>query len=403
MSYHVNDQPWHAPLPRFDSVGRDEFLAHAVGAPVLLVVVTDIERHAVLRLMQPLTSDLGNRRLKGYIGQQTYYCGTFGVYRAVLTTCEMGSIGRDAAILSVQQAITDLSPGCVIMVGIAFGKDPDKQHIGQALVASQVVSYEQQRAGADVVQRGPRADSDGILKNRFRNLDHWEFPLPDGRACKRDIGPILSGEKLIDDAAFKARLFAAFPDAIGGEMEGAGLYAAAARARVPWILVKSICDWANGTKSDHAQPLAAATAASLVHAVLSDPHALDGIAGTELAAPAAQPPPHSPGVMRASARAAELNQADEDLLVEALMACTAMRDPAQRDYVLGRLDHDIQARVGQHETQLLHVTNIVKTCAAYPGGLEQLRDALARAEGQSRMAQQVTELIERLVGGHSQV
>ena len=47
-------------------------------------------------------------------------------------------------------------------------------------------------------------------------------------------------------------------------MEGAGLYAAAREAKVDWILTKGICDWADGTKNDDAQPLAARNAAQFV-------------------------------------------------------------------------------------------------------------------------------------------
>jgi hypothetical protein len=50
-------------------------------------------------------------------------------------------------------------------------------------------------------------------------------------------------------------------------MEGAGLYAACEEAHVDWILVKAICDWADGQKelaADVAQPLAAQNAATFV-------------------------------------------------------------------------------------------------------------------------------------------
>jgi nucleoside phosphorylase len=60
-------------------------------------------------------------------------------------------------------------------------------------------------------------------------------------------------------------------------MEGAGLWAAATVAKVEWILVKAICDWGDGTKHKRDQPLAAAAAVSLVHHVLADNTALDGI------------------------------------------------------------------------------------------------------------------------------
>ncbi len=88
-------------------------------------------------------------------------------------------------------------------------------------------------------------------------------------ACAIHIGPILSGEKLVDNAEFKAKLFGQFPQAIGGEMEGAGLGAASGRGGTAWILVKSICDWGDGQKHKQHQPLAAAASASLVHHVLN--------------------------------------------------------------------------------------------------------------------------------------
>lgn len=38
------------------------------------------------------------------------------------------------------------------------------------------------------------------------------------------------------------------PEAPGGEMEGTGLYSAAQRKKVDWLLVKAVCDWADGKK-----------------------------------------------------------------------------------------------------------------------------------------------------------
>jgi nucleoside phosphorylase len=60
-------------------------------------------------------------------------------------------------------------------------------------------------------------------------------------------------------------------------MEGVGLAAAATRENLPWILVKAICDWADGKKHGKHQPLAAAAAVSLVHQVLSQPDVLHGL------------------------------------------------------------------------------------------------------------------------------
>ncbi|MFB3154300.1 MAG: NB-ARC domain-containing protein, partial [Candidatus Acidiferrales bacterium] len=57
------------------------------------------------------------------------------------------------------------------------------------------------------------------------------------------------------------------PEAIGGEMEGAGLYVSCHDENVDWILVKAICDWADGHKAEDKkarQQTAAHNAASFV-------------------------------------------------------------------------------------------------------------------------------------------
>jgi nucleoside phosphorylase len=189
----------------------------------------------------------------------------------------MGAIGDGSVILATEQAQRLWNPKAIIMVGIAFGKDPTKQKIGDVLVASQIISYEQQRVGEDIIYRGSIPPSNTILLNRFENVQNWQFARPDGSYCSLIVGSILSGEKLVDNPDFKATLFQQFPQAVGGEMEGAGLCAASGRVGTAWILVKSICDWGDGKKHKKHQQLAAATAANLVHYVLSQKTVFNGI------------------------------------------------------------------------------------------------------------------------------
>ena len=63
------------------------------------------------------------------------------------------------------------------------------------------------------------------------------------------FGLVLSGEKLIDDVEFVGEMLSHEPEAIGGEMEGAGLYVPCLAAKKDWTLVKAVCDWADGKKS----------------------------------------------------------------------------------------------------------------------------------------------------------
>jgi len=158
------------------------------------------------------------------------------------------------------------------MVGIAFGVDTKKQSIGQVLVSKQILDYEMQRVGTEketkeVVfrMRGNRTEASADLLSRFRaGAITWK---------EADVifGLILSGAKLVDNLNYRDALRAFEPEAIGGEMEGAGLYAAAQRHNKSWILVKGVCDFADGNKSRYKkkrQVLAAGNAASFVFHVL---------------------------------------------------------------------------------------------------------------------------------------
>jgi nucleoside phosphorylase len=82
---------------------------------------------------------------------------------------------------------------------------------------------------------------------------------------------VLSGQKLVDNLDYRDSLKSLFPEAIGGEMEGTGLYVSAQAAKVDWLVVKAICDWGhkkNRAKKDEWQKLAARNAARVVKAAL---------------------------------------------------------------------------------------------------------------------------------------
>ena len=57
-------------------------------------------------------------------------------------------------------------------------------------------------------------------------------------------------------------------------MEGVGVASCAEREKHEWILVKAICDWADGDKTDNHYGFAAASAVSFVQHVLSQPGAV---------------------------------------------------------------------------------------------------------------------------------
>lgn len=239
---------------------------------VVLVVAVRLELQAVLAILKPLYGYSAILRIDDDADKKIYYLGRIGLANVVVTMCRMGSSSRGGSLITTYKSIASWSPRFVIMVGIAFGRDNQKQRLGDVIVSSIVHCYELQRRNADVViYRGPSPESGEFLRELFENESDWSFQIDAEHKSRLLVGALLSGEKLVDDTEFKRSLFEAYPDAIGGEMEASGVYAAATTKGVEWIVVKGICDWADGFKNDDSQPIAARAAVSLVNSVLSKP------------------------------------------------------------------------------------------------------------------------------------
>jgi nucleoside phosphorylase len=225
---------------------------------ILIITVTKTEAQAVLETFSNATDKNWTRQV---IGNKTYYnLGIHGNSTIYMVQSEMGTATPGGSLLTVRQAIQDLKPQAIIMCGIAFGLNPNKQQLGDILVARQIQYYEPQKVDAKkgLLQRGDRATASERALDRFRSADI------DWKGAPTHFGLVLSGEKLVNDLSFRDLLVRSEPEAIGGEMEGAGLYAAARNAKCDWILVKAICDWADGNKNSDAQTIAAHNAAQFV-------------------------------------------------------------------------------------------------------------------------------------------
>ena len=225
--------------------GAENIIQDTIKADILLVTVTSIEAQAVLNMFVEETGQVFQRH---FIGDKTYFdLGVLKGARIVMVQSEMGASGPGGALLVVDEGIRMLSPSAVIMVGIAFGLN-ETLSIGDILVSQQLLGYELQKVATgsegkvEIIPRGDRARASTKLLDRFLGgLLDWHGP-------KVEYGLILSGDKLIDHQDFRNQLRKLAPEAIGGEMEGIGLYSAAQRRKVDWIIIKAICDWADGNK-----------------------------------------------------------------------------------------------------------------------------------------------------------
>ena len=211
--------------------------------------------------MEVFRDHCGHSHERHFIGKKTYYdLGIVNDAHIFLVQSEMGISGTGGSLLTAYEGIQTLAPSCIIMVGIAFGVDAHKQRIGDILVSQQLHGYELQRYGTardgtpTITSRGDRVTASVKLLDRFKSGSFdWPTQSHQSRRGRRgwhvQFGTILSGEKLVDSVDFRDQLRVLEPEAIGGAMEGVGLYVAAQSTKVDWILVKAICDWADGNKS----------------------------------------------------------------------------------------------------------------------------------------------------------
>jgi nucleoside phosphorylase len=238
---------------------------------LLLITATKVEKETLHSYLKPLGGR--SKLIKIQEGKQTYFLGVFGNYNIVHVSCDhMGATSPQASITTTIDAVTFCKPTVVVMVGIAFGAG-GKQKIGDILVSESVVPYEIQRLGEKTpLNRGTPAPACTTLLNRFKNATDWHYTIG---TRKPNIIPglLLSGEKLIDNPEYKAKLLEAYPLAKGGEMEGYGVSTACNNKSIPhWVIVKGICDFADGKKArgkERKQKTAAEASINLCHHIFS--------------------------------------------------------------------------------------------------------------------------------------
>lgn len=232
----------------------------------LIVVVADIERDAVLRQVRDVTVPPFDRR---YLTHHTVYpLGRISRTEVVLVQVAAGTVTPHSAGASTGALIRDVRPDYIIACGICYGlRDANSggtQRLGDVVVADQLrlIAHRKVTTGADGVdveiRRGGEVHPSVVLLDRLRSAA-VDRPV----SAEVHVGPVLSESVLVNSRAYRRKLQLADPEAVAGEMEGSGIYAAAERDKVDWGLVKGISDWGYD-KHDGQQRQAADNAASLL-------------------------------------------------------------------------------------------------------------------------------------------
>lgn len=229
-----------------------------MNARIDFAIVTPLEeeRRAMLARLP------GAQRLSGERGDPRVYCsarvpvfrgGKEGCYTVIVT--DLLAMGRVEAAIAVKDLIRRWSPRYIILTGIAGGFSRAGVHVGDVLVADQIVDFEQQELrddGAHFRWSVHRVDPCLLAAAKQLGPDHWQSGLrrPEPGESRRHIGPICTGDKVVADGSLD-RLAEAWPKLIGVEMEAGGAASAAYQA-VPapgFLMVRGVSDLADAGKT----------------------------------------------------------------------------------------------------------------------------------------------------------
>lgn len=237
-------------------------------ADIVIVTALDIERNAVLSYLPNAEKHVTKNRI--IYKAKLHDSNNDSIDVVVLSLPHMGNIN---AAIAVTQAIYVWNPRYVIMSGIAGGIKEDERNLGDVLVADFLLYYEYGKLKDDYFSnRFLTQQSSDILIQFAHNYDseNWidelkvKPPFGTKRRPKVHFGVVATGEKVIAKKEKVDELVNVWPRLIGIEMEGYGSAVAAFQSenRPGFLMIKSICDWADSTKNDRWQEYAANTSAS---------------------------------------------------------------------------------------------------------------------------------------------
>lgn len=230
---------------------------------VLLLTVTDTEFLAAYKILpSPEVADAGE------LGP--IYFGKIGRNSVALLKMAASSINVAGPLTTSLGAIEQFSPSVIFSIGVCFGMNCKNVKLGDILVAAKMGFYAPVRINrtGEQVSRGPLIECNARLWRLFENGKvGWSGPCEE-RQSKIHVGLVISGPEIIENPERKEQLQSLYPEALGGEQQGEGLYSICEPRKLPWLVCKGVADWADGNNNENWQPFAATAAASYVEHVM---------------------------------------------------------------------------------------------------------------------------------------
>ena len=239
---------------------------------ILLVTANETEYFAALTFLSPLVGFdtlLKYHHVNSRINKDAVYIfGKFGNFYAAVHRMTKQGPAAAQDVVTVAADCFGSKLNAIFAVGVACGVE-GKSNMLDVLVSKTISVYTAARistssdGGYEIENRGStNMPVSSFLQTYFDQPPKW--PGKDSIASRllkkptQRSGNILSGNYLIDHVKFKQQLLKSFAyDAIGIEMEGAGLIQDYPDTKYKIMVIKAVCDFGDGKKDKKYQPTAA--------------------------------------------------------------------------------------------------------------------------------------------------
>ncbi len=238
-------------VPRRKNMNRNAFDTTIQKCDVLLLSANSVEGRIVTwRLMQ---ENDGHELDTFVMGGHLYQFAKINSISVVhIWPNDMSSFTMYGSFSAVDEALDRFQPKYIFAVGVAFGIDPEKQSLGDVLIAKNLVFYDTFNKVTDGITKLRPDDTYKIDANLIAQLHPLDLECPPEGVgdFKWFFGSMLTGGTVLSDAEEKKRLVDAAEKIgqtiIGGEMEASGIHFASQRTKrrsIPFTIFKGICDW----------------------------------------------------------------------------------------------------------------------------------------------------------------
>ena len=266
------------PLPLSEDIFPEKFdikfesftPALVEGIKVILMTATITELRAVMGYLKP--KDGHDKVVRTLVHNSFFYVGKYGEYPVAVGMTAYGKSkqGLIEVLHLLHNINSSINPKYIIAIGICYGMEPSKMRPADIIVSEMVCDATVIRTGDQPHTRGPNYPAGKILLGIFGISENFDMKRDDaGNSVKVETGTLISRPDLVDDAKYKELLKRACnkPDALGGEMEGAGIMSFADDSKIEAIIIKAIGDWGDGDKAGmkNWKGFAAHAAARYVH------------------------------------------------------------------------------------------------------------------------------------------